>query len=123
MRTVTTRMRPILNAGGLVLALSLIGTQTLAGDVRTIEVTAKEFKFTPATVEVEPGQTVRLKLVNEGKMSHNLHLREQDRKTETIQAGKTDALELTAPQDGELGFFCAIPGHESAGMKGTIVVQ
>lgn len=123
MRNVMAPVRPMLNAVGLVLALSLVGSQALAGDVRTVEVTAEEFKFTPATVEVEPGQTVRLKLVNDGNMSHNLHLREQDMKTDTIQAGKTDALEFTAPQDGEVGFFCAIPGHESAGMKGKIVVK
>lgn len=123
MRNVMARARPMLNAGGLVLALSLVSSQALAGDVRTVEVTAEEFAFKPATVEVEPGETVRLKLVNEGNMSHNLHLREQDMNTDTIQAGKSDTLEFTAPEDGEVGFFCAIPGHESAGMKGKIVVQ
>jgi nitrite reductase (NO-forming) len=123
MRNVMARARPILNAGGLVLALSLVSSQALAGDVRTVEVTAEEFAFKPATVEVEPGATVRLKLVNEGNMSHNLHLRDRDTKTDTIQAGKSDTLEFTAPRDGEVAFFCAIPGHESAGMKGKIVVQ
>ena len=123
MRSVMTRMKPMLNAGSLVLALSLMGSQALAADIRTIEVTAEEFAFKPATVQVDPGETIRLKLVNKGNMSHNLHLREQDKKTDTIQAGKSDTVEVTAPRDGELGFFCAIPGHKKAGMKGKIVVQ
>ncbi len=123
MRTLFSQAQRVLHAGSVALALSLFAQQALAGDVRTVEVTAQEFEFTPSTIKVEPGETVRLKLVNQGNMSHNLHLRNTDAKTATIQSGKSDTLEVTAPDNGELGFFCAIPGHEKAGMKGSIVVQ
>lgn len=110
---------------GLVLlgASATVGAATDSEGVRTIEVVAKEFAFEPSTIEVKPGQTVRIKLVNQGSLSHNLHIAGNGMETQTLQSGGSDSLTLEAPADGKLQFFCDVPGHKQAGMKGQIVVE
>ncbi|MCR8914128.1 hypothetical protein FDP08_13385 [Marinobacter panjinensis] len=97
--------------------------QHQSGDTRTIEVVAKEFAFEPARIEVAPGSRVEIKLVNEGSLSHNLHIAGEGMTTETIQTGHTDVLTVTAPENGKLAFFCKVPGHKQAGMAGEIVAH
>lgn len=110
---------------GMVLGLAITGltSSAQAEDTDTVKVVAKEFAFQPATIEMETGETVRLKLVNQGQLSHNLHMRGVVTSTETIQTGKTDTVEVTASADGTLEFYCDVPGHEQAGMTGKIVVE
>ncbi|MDF0751532.1 cupredoxin domain-containing protein [Marinobacter sp. 71-i] len=93
------------------------------GDTRTVEVVAKEFTFEPSRIEVAPGSRVEIKLVNEGNLSHNLHIAGEGMKTETIQTGHTDTVTVTAPENGKLEFFCNVPGHKQAGMRGKIVAH
>jgi uncharacterized cupredoxin-like copper-binding protein len=94
-----------------------------ASDVRTIEIEATEFSFEPAEIEVEKGETVRLKLMNRGSLSHNIHIEGAPINTETVQGGSSDTVEFTASQDGSIRFFCNVPGHKQAGMTGDIVVE
>lgn len=93
------------------------------GELRTVELVAKEFTFEPSKVEVEPGSQVQIKLMNKGNLSHNLHIKGKGGKTETLQTGKSDSIVVTAPESGELAFFCNVPGHKQAGMKGEIAVK
>ena len=105
------------------LLLASTGPALAAEGPRTVEVRATEFSFEPSSVAVEQGETVRLKLVNAGNISHNLHLRGVEAKTETVQAGNTDIVEFTAQDSGTVRFFCNVPGHEEAGMTGRVVVE
>ncbi|MBA1145976.1 cupredoxin domain-containing protein [Ectothiorhodospiraceae bacterium WFHF3C12] len=91
------------------------------GDI--VKVTAKEFGFEPSSIKAEAGETLRIKLVNDGALSHNLHIRGTGIKTKTIQAGGTDTVEFTVPEDGNVRFFCNVPGHKQAGMTGRIETQ
>jgi len=108
------------------LSIAALGAVTSAGageasDTRSVTVTAKEFEFQPAMINAEPGQTLRIELVNEGRISHNLHFVGNDVKTETIQAGNSDTITLTVPDKGEIRFRCEVPGHKQSGMVGKIV--
>ena len=104
------------------LALAALPLAAMSAD-RTIEIEATEFAFEPATIEVEQGETVQLKLINSGNLSHNLHMRGADTRTETIQTGSSDSIEFTATEDGTVHFFCNVPGHEQAGMTGRLKVE
>lgn len=112
-----------------VLSLLLLGTsatlaaESRAGEVRTIEVVAEDFLFEPVTIEVSPGETIRLRLVNQGSLSHNLHVGGKDLQTETVQGGGSDTLTLEAPETGSLRFWCNVPGHRETGMKGELVIN
>lgn len=99
------------------------GTQA-AAETRNVTVMASNFAFEPATISAKPGQTLKIKLVNEGSVSHNLHIDGMDAKTETIQTGNSDTLTLTVPKDRDsIRFYCKVPGHEQAGMVGEIVIE
>lgn len=114
----------VLAASVLTLAASLPAAAA-ANDVRTIELVAEEFSFTPSEVTIEPGETVRMKLVNEGRISHNLMIQGDglEGRTETIQSGNTDSFEITASETGTISFICDVPGHKEAGMTGELVVE
>jgi len=106
----------------LALTLMLAATTLRAGDIREIEVTAREFRLEPAVIEVHRGETVVLQFRNQGVLAHNLSIDALGLKTATIYQGEQDSLRLTPQTTGEIPFRCAIPGHAEAGMKGVIRV-
>jgi uncharacterized cupredoxin-like copper-binding protein len=40
-----------------------------------------------------------------------------------VDAGKTATLEFTPTKAGTYTFYCTVPGHKDAGMKGTLTVK
>ena len=117
-----TGVHPLKPPPTAALVLFVCSQAALAAD-RTVTIQATEFAFKPATIEVDPGETARLKLVNNGNLSHNLHLRGVGTKTGTIQAGNSDTIEFTATEAATVRFFCNVPGHEQAGMTGRMQVE
>lgn len=120
------KIKPLFYPAFCALIAMLLAAPVQAQDSgRTIEVVATEFAFEPTQFEVTAGEEVTLRLVNEGNISHNLHLHlnGEEVQTETIQGGASDTVTFTAPDDsGELTFYCAVPGHEAAGMTGQMAV-
>ncbi len=82
-------------------------------------------KFEPATLTVPVGQVVQLTLVNEGALIHDVVLTQGVTQPVKIEAnGKSSASgTFTVTQAGTYTYVCAQPGHEAAGMKGTIVAR
>lgn len=77
--------------------------------------------FTPNTITVTPGQTVDLKLVNNGKLDHTFTA--PDLNIEVIlPAGTTNQVSFTAPRAGEYRFYSA-PISEFDIMTGTLIVK
>lgn len=99
---------------------TLFSTGTLA---KTVEVTAKEFAFVPESISVHQGESVTIVLENEGALSHNLHIPELDVEVETIQTDGMTRHSFTPDKTGTFTFFCAVPGHKQAGMRGTLKVK
>lgn len=81
--------------------------------------------FTQTALVATAGE-VALNLRNESAVPHNIAVRGNgvdSEVSETIQDGAEAApltIELVA---GEYEFYCAIPGHFEAGMKGTLTVE
>ena len=86
----------------------------------TAVVSLKEFSIT-GDLEVPAGH-VLLDVVNDGSAVHNLYLRSTDSGTRDLQPGERDVLDLGRLSPGEFEVYCAIPGHEAAGMVATITV-
>lgn len=111
----------------ILVALSLAGvasiTNAASHQPETIEVVATEFAFEPSEITVTPGAEIRIRLINDGSLSHNLHIDGEGIKTETLQTGSADTITVTAPEDGKLHFFCNVPGHKQAGMTGRVTVD
>ena len=86
-----------------------------AGD--NIEFVATEFGFAPMELDLEPG-TYHGVLVNDGAIEHDITF--EGGETYYAAAGERVEFDFTVPEGG-LRFWCSIPGHEDAGMVGTIL--
>ncbi len=92
-------------------------------NAQTITVTATEFKFDPSTINAAPGQTVNVTFKNAGTVQHTFVIKEANVKL-TADPGQTVTGSFTAPSTaGSYTYFCDVPGHEDAGMKGTLTVK
>ncbi|GIV95952.1 MAG: hypothetical protein KatS3mg057_0609 [Herpetosiphonaceae bacterium] len=91
-------------------------TETLG----TLEIRAFEMGFKPAQLEVDQPGRYTITLINEGVLPHDITF--PDGSQAVAEAGKSASVEVTIPAEG-LTFICSVPGHEAAGMKGTISVK
>jgi uncharacterized cupredoxin-like copper-binding protein len=118
----------------------------IAGDTksaqRTVQITMSDrMRFTPDTLNVRRGETVRLVFRNEGKQLHEFVLgtkKELEEHAERmlkfpdmeheepymvhVPAGKTGEIVWTFNRGGDFDFACLIPGHYQAGMVGKVSV-
>ena len=120
---------------------------------RVIELTMREFTFSPRTITVRPGETVTLKFTNVGALEHEFmagrapvpgrgYSEDWLKRAVPALASHTHPGEehlgegirvsadwghlvtLVVPEEkGTYEFGCFITGHYEAGMKGSIVVR
>src|SRR5262249_54006961 len=82
--------------------------------------------FDPSTLSARAGQPIQLTLDNTAaKLQHDFDITEgvAPPAKVTAQPGQTASVMFTIDKPGTYPFFCSQPGHEGAGMKGTITVQ
>jgi hypothetical protein len=110
---------------------------------RTVTVTlSDDMRFTPANWQATSGETVRIQLVNAGKVRHEFiigteaelqaHAEDMKKSNSSHNHHASNALSLAAGAKGELVWTftdagvlhiaCFEPGHYEAGMRGTISV-
>jgi uncharacterized cupredoxin-like copper-binding protein len=102
-------------------------TSTPSGPPQQITVKSLDtMAFDPTTLSAKAGQPIQLTLDNSSaKLQHDFDITDgvaQPVKL-TAQPGQTANVTFTLDKPGSYTFFCAQPGHEGAGMKGTITVQ
>ncbi len=119
----------------------------IAGDTKAVRRTitlrmSDDMRFSPRHIEVQEGDTVRLRAENNGKMLHEMVLGTQAELEQHAQMmQKFPGMEHDAPymahvragqrgdivwqfnRPGRVDFACLIPGHYEAGMTGTITVR
>lgn len=98
-------------AGGAAASGSSSGT--------SVEVELRDFAIGPAALEVPAGGTT-LEVRNNGAVVHNLSV--DSRASEMLQAGQSTQLDLSGLAPGTYKMRCDVPGHEAAGMTGTVTV-
>jgi uncharacterized cupredoxin-like copper-binding protein len=96
------------------------GSETPAGG--PIEVTGKEFSFTPDTLALKAGQPQKIVLKNTGSIEHDITVPDADFKL-AVLAGQSGEKTLTIDKPGTYKMTCSVAGHEAAGMKGEITVS
>jgi plastocyanin len=81
-----------------------------------------QLRFSKETLEA-PAGSVTLVMENPSAIEHNIAVRGEgvDEQGEVVGQGEESRVsaELEA---GEYEFYCSVPGHEEAGMKGTLTV-
>jgi manganese oxidase len=122
----------VLAGGALVIAVSgggPAGTDAAAGlDVAapadapsSVEVELSEFAISPGDLEVAAGGT--LEITNAGADEHDLAVVDHDLGTPMLGAGESASLSLEGLEPGTYELLCTVPGHDSAGMTGTLTVH
>ncbi len=71
-----------------------------------------------------PAGTVVIKFTNDSEVPHNVSVEGNgtDVEGETFQGGGTKDTVLDGLAAGTYTFYCSVPGHEQAGMKGTLTI-
>ncbi|WP_300297441.1 cupredoxin family protein [Ferrovibrio sp.] len=110
---------------------------------RTVNVVmTDEMRFTPGTVTVKRGETIRFIVKNDGQLRHEMTLGTMDELTEhakvmeqhpdmehddpnavTVEPGETKTILWKFTKAGSFDYGCLVPGHMPAGMKGRITVR
>lgn len=78
--------------------------------------------FTPRGFSIPANTPTVVTLMNRGAIVHNFTIDELNVRSGDIQPGHSTTVTIDAPA-GKYTFYCAIPGHRSAGMVGTITVR
>ena len=86
----------------------------------TIDVTAKEMHFTPATMTVNAGRHT-ITVHNAGNLTHTFSLNALGREV-TIRPGKTRTMSVNF-ESGSYRYVCRILDHEGLGMHGVLRVR
>jgi uncharacterized cupredoxin-like copper-binding protein len=127
-------------AGGVLLVLSLAAATSSCTDrPRTIEVTIRDSRFSPAALSASVGDHLRFILVNTDPIAHEFivgthaqQLRHENGTDAThdgapgaasLAIGETQTVEFIATTAGALEFACHLPGHYDYGMRGTLTVR
>jgi plastocyanin len=87
-----------------------------------ILVKAKEFRFEPAEVLIDAGRPSVVAVENIGSIPHDLTVKDGGFKV-AVAKGATRRKALTVAKAGTYKFYCSLPGHESAGMRGTLTAS
>ncbi len=94
----------------------------MEGDVVEIRMTAKQFEFSPNTIRVKKGQTVRIILTSADVM-HGFALPDYNINV-PVSKGEERVIEFVADKTGNFQFFCSIMcGAGHASMRGTLIVE
>lgn len=131
------------HAGGHDGSDAAIGVPGKAAKVtRTIAVSMTDnMRFTPARISVSRGETIRFKVINAGKIKHELvlgtkkeleehykammkfpEMEHDDENMITLAPAKTGEIVWRFTKSGRVDFACLQPGHYDAGMKGQVLV-
>lgn len=98
-----------------------MGAET-TGTVKEFTVTGSSFKFAPATLTVNKGDTVRITFKSTSMM-HDFVIDELNVKSEVLPSGETEVIEFTADQAGTFEYYCSVGNHRQMGMVGTLTVK
>lgn len=94
----------------------------VAGTTKEFTVEGSNFKFAPAVLSVNKGDTVKITFNNTGGM-HDFVIDEFNAKTKVIQSGATETITFTADKTGTFQYYCSVGNHKAMGMVGTLTVQ
>jgi len=86
-----------------------------------VPVSETEFKITLASTNLKAGE-ITFQAKNDGKIPHDLAIKQTGDKTKLIQPGGTAELKVTL-KPGTYELYCTVPGHEAAGMRVNVTVS
>jgi uncharacterized cupredoxin-like copper-binding protein len=83
-------------------------------------------KFNKTTLHAKKGKvTIRFTNPSSSGKPHAVELEGKgiEKRTRTLQPGRTATLTVTLKKGGRYEFYCPVTGHKAAGMKGKLIVS
>jgi plastocyanin len=100
------------------------GGSASGGTVVEIDIADSGFAFVKSTATA-PAGVVTLKAMNPQSTAHNISIKSTDgsinEEGQNVSDGGVSEVTVTL-KPGAYTYFCSVPGHEEAGMKGTLTV-
>ena len=110
---------------------------------RTMDIVMSDaMRYTPASIKVKRGETIRFRVKNAGQIKHEMvlgslaelkehakimtkfpEMEHDDPNAISVEPGKTGELVWRFTKAGKFDFACLVPGHFEAGMQGKIAVR
>ncbi len=84
---------------------------------------ASGLKYNTKVLRAHPGK-IKLVFTNLSTIKHNVRIESGENElggTKTI--GKQQTVAYLTLKNGTYNFYCSVPGHEDAGMKGKLIVS
>ena len=111
---------------GVILLLAL-ACSSGGGSTAAVTVKMSEFKYEPAQLTATAGQPFKLTLQNGGTVVHDMSAKDlpefPEHSLQHVPPGQNATVEFTPAKAGTYDIVCSEPGHEVAGMKGTLTVK
>ena len=121
----STRVAVVVLAALVAASVACGGSSQRPQPAGSYKVIMTEFKFNPSAISVKPGTTTFF-LVNQGTVAHDMIVETQSRQrvagSELVQPGGETGFTVDNLAAGSYLIICDQPGHEAAGMKGTLSV-
>ncbi len=96
--------------------------EAVTGTVAEVVVEGSNYKFSPATLKVKKGDTVKLAFKSTGGI-HNLVIDEFGVETSQLGEGEEEEVEFVADKTGTFEYYCSVANHRAMGMTGKLVVE
>lgn len=87
-----------------------------------VTVISRDVLFEPTEFQVPAGQDVTVALPNEGALPHNFSIDALSIDVD-LAAGTTDGSATVNVAAGDYEYYCNVPGHKEAGMRGVLTAQ
>jgi plastocyanin len=88
----------------------------------TLYVTAQQLKFDPTNIVLQRGTATAVFLTNGDPLPHSFDIDALGVHV-AMPAKATVVALIKVPAGGAIAYYCAVPGHQKAGMAGTITVR
>ena len=104
-----------------VIALASVGCGSQpASETVNLTLRAHDIGFDVARFEAKANQTVQLTYINDGVIDHAFAINGLV-KEQKVKPGQSLTFTFTPQTAGAFKYFCAVAGHEAAGMVGTLI--
>jgi len=90
--------------------------------IKEFVVTGVPFSFTPNSMVVNKGDTVKVTFKNGGG-THDFKIDEFNVATPIINAGEEQSVTFVADKSGTFEYYCSVGNHRALGMVGTFTVR
>jgi len=124
-------MRHLILVLGIATAIVVsVGCTRSAGEgsgTGSFTIVMTEMRFTPNRIDVKAGQSISVRIVNNGAQRHDLafpalHMPGLSSLETALEPGQSTTITLRFDESGTHTFICTIPGHLEAGMSGAVFV-